>query len=191
MHSSENVNIAARAYNAMFLRMRNLTSDTCAQLYWITGTSPTYSESKTQPFTIVPYDPGFSDYRIDLGSHPEWKGLVTQIRLDPVCSVSEGTVELDRLEIYNDPSIGISNAREAQQIRIWPNPASEHIFISLNGVANAFISLTDLSGRIVFEKECRLSRDPYQVNTGMLDKGIYLLRIFQESMNHVSTIIIQ
>ncbi len=192
MYSSENVNIAARAYNALHIRMRNQTADTCAQLYWITGTNPAYSEAMSMPFPIKPKDPGFSDYRINLAVNPEWKGLITQIRLDPVCEATEGTVELDRMEFYADPSLKIDPTHLGEQhIRVWPNPASDHIFILLEGGANTLIRLTDLSGRIVYEEEVRVASAPFELNTGTLEEGIYLLRVSRDSFNQVSPIVIQ
>lgn len=53
-----------------------------AQLFWSTLELP--QSERTSVRFAVPGDGQFHDCKVDLGKHPEWRGLIRSIRLDPV-----------------------------------------------------------------------------------------------------------
>ena len=53
------------------------------RILFITETQPTWSDSLSVSFPCF-QDGQMHDYTVDLGGHPEWKGVVTGLRLDPV-----------------------------------------------------------------------------------------------------------
>lgn len=99
MHSPDNVGADTAKYKKVKVRMKNNTSDTGAQLYWITTADTGWSESKHTDFTITPNDSGYTEYVIDLSSHLYWTGTIRQIRLDVLRSGSSGTVNIDYIMI--------------------------------------------------------------------------------------------
>ncbi|MCS7192459.1 MAG: hypothetical protein NZ937_05700 [Armatimonadetes bacterium] len=52
------------------------------QVFWIREDDPKWSESKSVRFPL-PTDGQWHELRVDLSQSPEWKGVITQIRLDP------------------------------------------------------------------------------------------------------------
>ncbi len=64
-------------------------------------------------------------------------------------------------------------------IRIYPNPAEEHIFIEINNPkTDAVIRLYDMNGkRIMREKEIRTNIEAYKLSLTGLSAGIYVLKI--------------
>jgi len=73
------------------------------------------------------------------------------------------------------------------QINVFPNPASHSIKISISylNLKNASIRVIDSQGRITIEKE-RISGGDYLLDISNLNKGLYLIEIYQE--NYFSTI---
>jgi len=75
------VELEADLYTQLVLRVR-VDHDERAQLFWATSVSPA---SETQSLSVaLRGDGAFHEYRLDLAAESRWRGLVTQIRLDPV-----------------------------------------------------------------------------------------------------------
>lgn len=84
------------------IRMRNMTNDTWARLYFSTTTNVGMDESKAISFPIVPQS-DFQNYTIDLSGNQYWTGTLDQLRLDPN-STSNGRFALDYIRISgSDP----------------------------------------------------------------------------------------
>ena len=73
----------------LYVRAAFKTKQNQAQLFWKTHAEQTFSEKKSVTFTIDP-DGEYRSYEIELGGHPEYKGAITGLRLDPVFGGSEG-----------------------------------------------------------------------------------------------------
>ena len=58
---------------------------------------------------------------------------------------------------------------------IYPNPASQQIFINASGKIER-ISITDVLGKTVFEK----NENPTSINIQHLTNGIYFLKCYSE-----------
>lgn len=95
-------NMYAATYNYIKIRMRNHTAADSAQIYWITLGDMVFNEAKSMVFPITPTDSLFREYIVDLSQHPEWKGVVRQLRFDPGGG-SLGLFEVDFIEIYPHP----------------------------------------------------------------------------------------
>lgn len=75
------VRIDTETYRTLVVRMKSDTAD-MAQLFWGTAlAAPSETNSIRFP---VHGDGAFHEYRVDLGTRPSWRGLVTTIRFDPV-----------------------------------------------------------------------------------------------------------
>jgi len=67
------------------------------QVFWVREDDPKWSESKSVRFPL-PIDGQWHELRVDLTQSPEWKGIITQLRLDP--GSGEGIiVELDYVRL--------------------------------------------------------------------------------------------
>jgi len=66
----------------LYLRAAFKTSQNQARLFWKTHADQTFDNKKSILFTIQP-DGEYRTYRIDLSGHPEYKGAIIRLRLDP------------------------------------------------------------------------------------------------------------
>ena len=78
------------------------------------------------------------------------------------------------------------------QLEVYPNPASDRVFIrTVGSFGNATVSLIDLHGRIVLEKDVEMnSQDPAELllDRSMIPAGNYLLRLKSEEGTSVRQI---
>jgi hypothetical protein len=75
------VRLEAAATPALTIRMRS-DADDRAQLFWATTVS-SQSEANSLRFDVIG-DGQLHDYKIDLTKSPQWRGLITSLRFDPV-----------------------------------------------------------------------------------------------------------
>jgi hypothetical protein len=66
-----------------------------------------------------------------------------------------------------------------EEIRIYPNPSTDHIFVNLNnnGNSDSRIEISDLSGRTVMVRNIDGSSSSVKINTTELQSGIYFLKV--------------
>lgn len=83
-------------HDRIVVRMRHPDGvRTAAQLFFITGDDPAWSESKSVRFDVVGTG-DFVDYDLDLSTEPGWAGNVFALRLDPVEDSADETA-IDRI----------------------------------------------------------------------------------------------
>jgi hypothetical protein len=82
----------------IYVRAAHHTANRIARFYWTTLGDPVYgfSEAKTIRFTVIP-DGQVHTYELDLAAHPEYKGLITAIRFDPLAASEPG----GKVEVYS------------------------------------------------------------------------------------------
>ena len=97
------------------------------------------------------------------------------------CERSRDTIQM----IYVRSGVGVDDIDNEGGIKIYPNPAKEFISISWDGTREGFpfsgnpsLSISDLTGRIVYEKEIYTGN--IQINTLAYSTGIYLLKIHDD-----------
>lgn len=98
----------------------------------------------------------------------------------------------DETETINVTEGGIDNfsitdfslttvAEESENgISVYPNPASQ--VVNVSGIAEGFVQIFDMSGRLMIE--CQISE---ALDVSMLDRGIYLIQIFDLNLKSVYT----
>jgi len=79
MHSPP-INVKASEVRLLKVRVA-VTEGAMLKVYWIRLDDPNWDEKKSYTFLIIP-DGEFHEYSIDLGIHPEWKGIIIQFRID-------------------------------------------------------------------------------------------------------------
>lgn len=91
--------INADVYRYIRIRMKS-TADSSAEFFWGTQADPVHRGGREVAFTVIP-DGQFREYVVDMSIHPEWKGLVNTLRLDPANGPA-GRFEVDYIRIRPD-----------------------------------------------------------------------------------------
>ena len=91
------LSVNAAVYDKVRIRLRNDTSATVAQLFFITDTDSVWSASKSVTFTITPNDALYKEYTVGMGTNVLWTGTVRQLRFDPFGVAGAMDVESIRL----------------------------------------------------------------------------------------------
>ncbi len=73
--------IVAERHTTLTVRARSKTVGTLG-LYWATEALPGFDETK-RAAALLPTDGEWHDVAFELGKHPQWRGVVTDLRLDP------------------------------------------------------------------------------------------------------------
>ncbi len=95
---SPGVYIPAATYKVLRITYTNSTGNSNAQLFWTT-TSSGWSEANSCKFTTIA-DSSTHTLEVDLSQNANWKGTVTQLRLDMTRGGS-GNFSIDQLAIQN------------------------------------------------------------------------------------------
>ena len=74
--------IDAKTYGAVKVRAKSQFSG-ASRLYFATKDAPAFAESRAVDFTVAS-DGAMHDVVVDLHDHPDWKGTITKLRIDPV-----------------------------------------------------------------------------------------------------------
>lgn len=78
----------------ILLRMR-VTGGGGGQLFWMTESSPAFTEDKALRLAVNP-DGQFHEYRLEVGQHAAWSGqTITALRIDPCDGVASGEFAID------------------------------------------------------------------------------------------------
>lgn len=96
--SPAELDVDATAFRTIRVRMRNETSDKQGTVFFTTNLHPSF-EGTHVFFDLIPNDSEIREYDIDVARHDAWKGVVKQIRLDPVHSATSGRVFIDSVHI--------------------------------------------------------------------------------------------
>lgn len=78
---------------------------------------------------------------------------------------------------------------QAGEMKIFPNPAKDFIYVILPWEGTYTIRITDMTGRLVYSNSTYCSKDLIQVS--ILSKGVYLVRATEEGGTRKSKLIIQ
>ncbi|BBH24091.1 hypothetical protein Back11_54360 [Paenibacillus baekrokdamisoli] len=78
------------------IRLQNQSSNSTAELFFITTTDTTWNATKSVLIPIIATS-GMMDYVVDMGENANWTGTIRQIRFDPLTAV--GTVNVDYIRI--------------------------------------------------------------------------------------------
>lgn len=87
---------------------------------------------------------------------------------------------------YSKAPNGVQNYSQPS-LSIWPNPA--HEFFRIEGVAEAEISITDITGHVVLQTSCKTK--PAQIPAGHWPAGIYFVQIRTRTGTSAKKILIQ
>ncbi len=103
-----NYNFRADGVRQLFVRMR-ASQATGVEVFFATDTQPAYAATR-RVSTVYTGTGGYETLVFDVGSHPDWQGTITDLRLDPVSGVGI-SFEIDRISAWcegnDDDSDGV------------------------------------------------------------------------------------
>ena len=79
-----------------------------------------------------------------------------------------------------DANLGISSVLSSDNVKVYPNPASSEVTISLTSPAEVDIRIFDLSGKLLIYQADTTIRSTFSLDISSLKSGIYFLRMNSE-----------
>lgn len=92
--SQDNLNLDLSRYKTIKLSFQNRTGSKAGRFLFVTNEDQGFGEDKTAAYASKPNDPGFTEYVIDMSSHPKWKGVLKQLRFDIVDDGAKGQFDV-------------------------------------------------------------------------------------------------
>ena len=82
-----------------------------------------------------------------------------------------------------------TNLISQNEMRIYPNPATERLFVAGDNNGPVFYEMLDLNGRIV--KKGTAESNNFSIDVSTLDNGVFILRSFNKDTYHNARIVVQ
>jgi hypothetical protein len=95
-------------------------------------------------------------------------------------------VEILKIHVVDSNSLSVVDINSLDSINIYPNPATDIIFISLNAPIDLVYSIFDFKGRLIIEKKLEKH---HKIDVSFLNQGTYLLNIKNNNYNKVIKLI--
>jgi YHYH protein/type IX secretion system substrate protein len=91
------------------------------------------------------------------------------------------------------PTTGIAKTEDKISALVYPNPTSDYLFLFINPIAsnNFTATLTDVQGRVVLTKENIQPTISYSFDLTQIPKGMYLLRLKNDSKEYTEKVIVK
>lgn len=93
-------------------------------------------------------------------------------------------------QILDNPTLKIRSFDKANNLQIYPNPASDQVNISLPSISNGKLSFYDISGKLILQKIV-VDQNEVNINTSNLTIGIYNVIFENETTKKVSKLLIR
>ncbi|MCC6187011.1 MAG: T9SS type A sorting domain-containing protein [Chitinophagaceae bacterium] len=117
------------------------------------------------------------------------KGDTSSKFISYVCSIDADTFRANpRVWGIDSISLSIQGIAETLQIKIYPNPTTEYLYIQGAAIGST-IALYDVQGRIVKSEE--LKNNNSQIDVRLLPKGNYLLKITTKEGEEGSAMVVK
>ena len=116
---------------------------------------------------------GFSNYKLMPRNNDDIIGL----------SENGVAIDLDSTNLQLPTAIVEVNGIAVETL-VYPNPASDQVSVSVNGMNNFVVSVFDLSGRKVNERT--VSNNFTQISVNALPNGVYFMKVTDKSGNQLA-----
>jgi hypothetical protein len=91
-----------------------------------------------------------------------------------------------------DGTVGFDDLDQATTIALYPNPSEGAVNFKLpDNLVNPKVSIYDITGRLVFDKELESFNESYSMNLNNLKPGNYIVHIKTQSASYSSKLIIK
>ncbi len=93
----------------------------------------------------------------------------------------------------DDGTVGFDDLDQTTSIALYPNPSEGNVSFKLpNNLTNPKVSIYDITGRLVFDKEIDSpSNDTYSINLDKLESGNYIVHVKTQNVSYSSKLIIK
>jgi hypothetical protein len=110
---------------------------------------------------------------------PTAPGTYSYVVTQNIC----GNIKTDTVNVVVSPSSINENAFFANSISIYPQPAKDLVFISLNYFYEPSVSIKiiDVNGREILNKDFQVSNHKAVVSTESLSNGVYILQLISKN----------
>ena len=98
------INEDAEVATIVEIRMSSSDTDANAQLFWTVDGEGSFSEQRSQRFTLLP-DGDLHTYQLELSTDPDWTSTITQLRFDPVATSHGGIVSIDSIRLLTPVAV--------------------------------------------------------------------------------------
>jgi hypothetical protein len=104
---------------------------------------------------------------------------------DDIVNLSDNgsAIDLDSTNLTLPTSIVEVNGKSIETV-VYPNPATDQISVSVNGINNYVVAIYDLSGRQV--SQTVVSNNFTQISVNTLNEGVYLMKVSDLSGNQLA-----
>lgn len=104
----------------------------------------------------------------------------------------EGSQEEAVFDAYFTGAVGTNNLESEDQIlTVFPNPSKGNFSIRLNGLSElGRLQISDLSGRVVFQKQVNPREELIEIELNQVNPGIYLLSVMNQDVLMTKKLII-
>ncbi len=129
----------------------------------------------------ISYDIGYSDSALRIGmaipgpSLQYFKGKIDEVRIYNRAINSQEITAL-----YNNTNTSIGEVASQSNIQVYPNPASDVLYINGNDRVNSTLFISDILGKNVLKKDISNTSN---IDISDLAAGVYSVSLFDESGN--------
>lgn len=150
MTNMDGLAIDASKFDKIFIKMKNNTADIDADLFFKNVETP--QQYNRIRFQTIPNDSIYREYEVNLSENPNWISSIVLLRLDPVSSVSTGSVSIDYIRL-NEITTSLTNnisvvPKKYKLFQNFPNPFNPTTSISygLSTTSDVNIKIFDITG---------------------------------------------
>ena len=96
---------------------------------------------------------------------------------------SEDIMEIDYVRVYQESELGVSEAIQNPELRLYPNPVLDVLNIQIKHLENqkVFLSIFDISGRLISETKPMVRNQQISLSTQPLSSGVFFSQIKLEN----------
>lgn len=147
--------------------------------YLVGGANPQYAPdaSYTGPLIAPPQNqPAQKSFKAWNTGWPENSWEITEPAI--YCNAAYVRM-LSKYSVYAVPRIANPNAAFSNSIEVYPNPASDYLYIEKSGeILNEFeITITDATGRLIFKEIVSNNSSNYKFSLTEFVSGLYLIKV--------------
>lgn len=159
-----------------------------------TNSYPTHAYSGNGPYllclTIADASGCTSTYCDSISIDPD--GILNGLALDPEANGNEERANGFTINVQNPLTMGLTEAPAMADLRAWPNPAKEELYVALNARFDGAVTITivDVNGREVAQESRSqgMGRNQHRIEIAGLAGGLYTARITDRTSGESLTV---